>query len=231
MISVLLLLAQTKPDVLAPLDYDRLPRESISGVYVGVQGKGWTAEVNVRIEGPSPDDPVFTERWLETGEVVTSKPLKLKISRKLLASTLDGDPIPPPDGDPVSWHEMPRSEAFYEPLPEEPVAYRWTRMLTWVPPGETVRWSAASETRIPAAVTTFVAPFNRAYGWEKFVGRRVRWKFAETSGIEVHGDSLLEAETGLPLHTHLIATGVPLPGGDGTLYRVTWVRKTSEIRG
>lgn len=228
MIAVLLLVAQTT-DVLAPLDYDRLPRESLSGNHQ-VRGRGWTAEINVKIDGDKPDDPVFTERWQETGEVVTTEPLRLKLTRKLLSSTLDGDPIPPPDGDGVVWHEMPRTASFYEPLPEDPIAFRWARLLAWVPPGTAVRWPAMSESRIPSAVTTFVAPFNRGYAWEGFVGRRVRWTFTEPSGIQAEGDSLLDAKTGLPLHTRLTARGVHLPGGDGTPYRVTWVRKTTEIK-
>lgn len=229
MISLLLVLAQARTDAYAPLDYGKLTRAAV-GEFASVSGKGWTAEINVRIEGPKSTDPVFTEQWHEIGEVVATQPLKLRMSRKLIASTLDGDPIPPPDGDPVVWNETPRSESFHDGLPDDPAAYRWARLLAWIPPGEPYRWSARSESRIPPAVTTFVGRLDQGYHWENFTARRVRWKFTENPGIEADGDALLEARTGLPLHTRLTASGVHLPGGDGTQYQVTWVRKTTEIR-
>lgn len=211
-------------DAWAPLDFSKLP--SRPAVVAPLPSGKWHAEIRVRLAGPTEDDPVFTETWDEVGEVVGKEPLKIRLKRRLMGSTLDGQPIPPPDGDPLDWLETLGSSPAREPQFEDIAALRHARAVAFVHPriAET-KWPAEAESRVPSALAKFTSGPRRAY---EFLGRtvvRATWTFVESPGIRATGEGLYDAETGVPCYTRIEASGVPLPGGDGTLYRLTWIRQ------
>lgn len=219
-------------DPFAPIDVAKLPSKPLDASLAPPELKRWVAQIHVRLAGRTPGDAVITERWAEIGQVISQSPLRLRITRTLEASTIDGQQIPPPEGDPLVWEEQAGEGKYRDPLPEDPADYRMGRLTAIIFPSSAapMRWPIPDELRVPAALATLMPDARKAYEYDGNWGRRMTWRFEEQPGFKGTGEALYDLVSGLMMYGRIHANGIPLPGGDGTLYELTWVRRLTKVQ-
>lgn len=225
MILALGLVIATLSDPWARLDFDKFSSQDLT-VTCPIPTQGWKAEIRLRLAGPTSDDPVITETWSEVAEVVKSNPLQIKFKRTLKSSTIDGQPVAPPEGDALEWIETVALDPKREPPLDEPSLSRYARMTAFTHPCQPeMKWPALAESRVPPA-TSLLRPASKfVYIYREFRCNRSAWTFEEKPGLRAKGEALFDQKTGVPTYTFLEATGVHLPGGDGTSFNLTWIRE------
>mgnify|MGYP000857516861 CR=1 FL=1 len=231
-LALALVLATGLDDPFAPMEIAKLPSKPLDREVEPPALKRWVAQINVRMVGRNVGDAIITERWAEIGQVISQNPVRVRITRTLEASTIDGQTIPPPGGDPLVWEEQPGMGKFRDPMPEDPVEYRTGRLTAMFFPGtgSPVRWPLPDEIRVPTAIATSTLDQRRAFELDGLWGRRMSWRFEEQPGFTGTGEALFDTESGLMMYGRIQAHGVPLPGGDGTLYQLTWVRRLTKVQ-
>jgi len=224
-ITALSLVLSSLGDPWARVDLDKFASQELA-ITGPAPSKTWSSEIRLRLTGPTSEDAVLTETWSEVAEVVKSNPLQIKFKRTLKASTIDGQSVPPPDGDALEWMETVASSPVREPAIDEPTVARYARITAFTHPSQPrVTWPALAESRVPPALSQFKSPAKLAYDYRGYRCSRASWTFEEQPGIKAKAEALFDQKTGVPVYTFLEATGVHLPGGDGTQFKLTWIRE------
>lgn len=219
------LVIATLTDPWARLDLDKFSSQDLA-VSCPAPTDGWKAEIRLRLAGPTDDDPILTETWSETAEVVKSNPLQIKFKRTLKSSTIDGQSVPPPDGDALEWIETLALDPKREPALDEPTLSRYARITAFTHPSQPeMTWPALAESRVPPAVSLFRPAAKFVYTYRGHRCSRSTWTFEEKPGTRAKGEALFDQKSGVPIYTFLEGSGVHLPGGDGTQFKLTWIRE------
>lgn len=219
------LVIATLTDPWARIDLDKFISQDLA-VTCPTPTQGWKAEIRLRLAGPTADDPILTETWSETAEVVKSNPLQIKFKRTLKSSTIDGQSVPPPDGDALEWIETLALDPKREPTIEEPTSLRYSRITAFTHPSQPeAKWPTLAESRVPPAISLFRPASKFVHTYRGYRCSRAAWTFEEKPGLRAKGEALFDQKTGVPIYAFLESTGVHLPGGDGTQFNLTWIRE------